>query len=791
MARYNLALLKFNKYNYLVLQLFLLLSGLFSGSSVCAEKAAPIVAIEITGQKKIEKDAILGKILSKPGDRMDKEIIREDIRRIFSLGYFENIDVEQEEASGGVKLVFVVHEKPTISAIEYQGLDELSKDDIKEQILVKEYEVLDVHKLNQSVEKLLQKYEEKGFYLADVRYEIVREADRPEAKVVFHIEENDKIQVKQINIIGAKVVPSDELKKIMQTKEGDAFSWVTGSGSYREAVFERDLAAMGFYYGTLGYVRARFGKPEVTVSPDKKWIYLTFSVDEGEQYFVGKVDFSGELLYTRQELVDDLKLVEGEVFNTDMLRRETLKYTEKYSDLGYAFANIVPQPNINDETKTVDVTFDVDRGERVYIGKITVTSNTRTKDKVIRRELKIREGELFNGTKKRESRENVVRLGYFDSVDFHQSTSKTAPNVVDIEIKVKERSTGQLVVGAGYASGDIGFTAQAQLSQNNFLGNGQVASFSAQVLTGRKYYEFNLSFQEPYVGASLWSLGGDLFQIKRNVISIASVNTFEETKTGFKINLGHPVLEYTNLFTSYKLEYSRVEESTIIDRSLIPPSSVNGFTSSLTTSLVYDKRDDRFDPRQGLYWNLSEEYAGLGGARKFLRSKANVKFFHPIIWDFIFRFNLQGSNIAAIHGDPVPINELFITGGLFSIRGYDFLSVGPKRKLSTDPSVLSDAAKSAGLAGREIVIGGHNEIVMNAEVEFPLLKEARIRGVIFFDAGNAFDGSLFNIKGPALLANVGYGFRWFTPIGPLRFEFGHPIVNPGAAKFYFTIGPPF
>ncbi|MBI4405075.1 MAG: outer membrane protein assembly factor BamA [Deltaproteobacteria bacterium] len=749
-----------------------------------------IVSIDIQGNKKIEKAAILLKVHSKSGMPLNKDVLREDIRSIFSMGYFDEVEVAQEEVPGGVRIVFEVKEKPIIARIEYQGLDAIDKDDLKDIIQVKEYEVLDINKLHQSVEKLTAKYEEKGHYLADVRFEVIPDISRNEATVIFHIEENDKIQVKNINIIGNHVISSEDLKNVMQTKEGGPMSWLTGSGSFREAVFERDIAAMGFYYGTLGYVRARFGKPEVSVSADKKWIYITFSVDEGQQYNVGKVDFSGELLFNRQELVEDLKLIQGDIFNTETLRRETLKYTEKYSDLGYAFANVVPQPVIHDDTRTVDVTFDIDKGERVFIGKITITGNTRTKDKVIRRELLIHEGELFNGTKKRESKENVTRLGFFDSVEFHQSASKDDSRVVDIDIRVKERSTGQLVIGAGYASGDIGFTAQAQLSQNNFLGNGQVASLSAQMLTGRRFYEFNIGFQEPYVGYSYWSLGGHLYHLRRILAALQNVNTFEETKSGFDIQLGHPVLEFTNLYLTYKLENSYVPADTIIDRALIPPESVNGLTSGLTTSIVYDKRDDRFDPREGLYLSLSTEYAGLGGARKYVRSRGTTKYFHPIVWDFVFRFNLTGANITQVGDTPVPLNELFIQGGLFSLRGYDYLTVGPRARLSTDPTYLSDKAKEANLGGKEIVMGGHNEVLVNAEVEFPILKEARIRGVLFLDAGNAFEG-FFRNASPALLADVGYGIRWFTPIGPLRFEFGYPIVQGGPPKFYFTIGPPF
>ncbi len=746
-----------------------------------------VVEIEVRGNKKIEADAILSRIRTKVGSELSRDVVSEDIRAIAKLHYFDSIEAEEEALPGGVRLTFVVSEKPIISKIEFKGLDSIEKEDLKDLILVKDYEVLDVQKLNQSIEKLTQKYEEKGFYLADVHYELEPDPKKGDVKVIFVIEENDKVQVKQVNIVGNKVMPTEELKKVMQTKEGGFFSFLTGSGSYREAVFERDIATLGYYYGTLGYVRARFGKPEVTVTPDKKWVYITFFVEEGLQYNVGKVDFGGELLFRRQELTEDLALVQGEVFNTETLRKETLRYTEKYSDLGYAFANVVPQPVIHDDTRTVDVTFEIDKGDRVFLGKITVTGNTRTKDKVIRRELTIHEGELFNGTKKRESRENVVRLGFFDNVEFHQSTSKLAPNIVDIEIKVKERSTGQLVVGAGYASGDIGFTINAQLSQNNFLGNGQVASLSAEILTGRKYYQFALGFQDPYVGYSNWSLGGDLFQLRRNLIALQDVPTFEETKTGFDIKLGHPVFEFTNLYLTYKLENSFVPDSSIIDTAIIKRDSVNGLASSVNANLVFDKRDDRFDPRTGSYLSLSSEYAGLGGHRQFFKTRAQAKFFHPIIWDFIFRLNMTGANIT---GGSVPINELFIQGGLFSLRGYDYLTIGPAQTLSSATSGnLSQKAIERGVAGQQFTVGGHNEVLMNAEIEFPLLKEARIRGVLFFDAGNAFD--LPFRSGPALYANLGWGFRWFTPIGPLRFEFGYPIVKNNTSKFYFTIGPPF
>ncbi|MFM8315065.1 MAG: outer membrane protein assembly factor BamA, partial [Deltaproteobacteria bacterium] len=720
-----------------------------------------------------------------------KELITSDIRTLFSLGFFEDVSVFEEETSDGLKIIFKVKEKPTIAKIEFEGLESIEKDELKDLILIKEYELLNRQKVNESVEKITQKYEEKGYYLADVSYEIKPLPESSDVSILFKAQENDKITVKKVNIIGNKMISSDDLKRVMQTREGGAFSWLTGSGSYREVVFERDIAALGFYYGTLGYVKARFGKPEVTVSPDKKWIYITFFVDEGMQYTVGNIDFGGELLFSRAELNEDMSLLTGETFNTETLRRDTLRLTEKYGDLGYAFANIVPQPIIHDDTRQVDITFEVDLGQRVYIGKVTVSSNTKTKDKVVRRELTFNEGELYNGTKKRESKENVTRLGFFDSVEFHQTTSKEYPNVVDIDVKVKERSTGQLVIGAGYSTGGVGFIANAQLSQNNFLGNGQVASFSAQIQTGTQLYEYSLSFQEPYYGATLWSVGGDLYQVRRNVAVLEAINSFEEIKTGSAVKLGHPVYNFLNLFLTYKFEHAYVRPSTVIDKTLYPKEDVNGYTSSRAGNLVYDKRDDRFDPREGFFGSVTSEYAGLGGDRYFLKSTATAKYFHPIIWDFIFRLNVTGSNISRTGSRRVPNNELFLMGGLFSLRGYDPFSIGGEPvSLSTNPDDLSEEAKKQGLAGKQILIGGLNQVLMNAEIEFPLLKEARIRGVLFADVGNAFN-DLSKSSGPKLYANLGWGFRWFTPIGPLRFEFGYPMVKSGASKFFFTIGPPF
>lgn len=299
----------------------------------------------------------------------------------------------------------------------------------------------------------------------------------------------------------------------MGTIEGGFFSFMSGSGSYKQDAFDRDMMILRMLYFNDGYVQVKIDRPQVYVTPDKKNIYITIRIDEGEQFDVGDVDFSGDLLFSRQELADSIQINKQKVFSYDTLQKDLGELQAKYGDLGYAFANVIPRTRINEKDRKVDITFEFDKGNKVYFGQINVLGNSKTRDKVLRRELKIKEGELYNETRRRKSLENIQRLGFFDEVNFKTSTPPEKPDQLNIDIVVKERNTGSIQLGAGYGSA-TGFTLQGQVNQANFLGRGQ--KMGAGLSLSRDVNIYNFNFTEPYFNDTDWSLGGDLYQSQTN-----------------------------------------------------------------------------------------------------------------------------------------------------------------------------------------------------------------------------------------------------------------------------------
>jgi outer membrane protein insertion porin family len=459
----------------------------------------------------------------------------------------------------------------------------------------------------------------------------------------------------------------------------------------------------------------------------------------------------------------------------------------KYGDLGYAFANVIPRTRVREQDREVDITFEIDKGNKVYIGKINVIGNTKTRDKVLRRELRIREGELYHETRKRESFDNIKRLGYFEEVNFNVKTPKGHNDLIDIDIVVKERNTGTIQVGAGYSSFQ-GFVLNGQVNQINLNGRGQ--KLGASVDISKKQSLFKFSFTEPYFNDTEWSLGGDIYQSRR------VLPEYSETKKGGAVRVGHPLAPYLDGYLRYKLDDTDLKlDEQLGDPQLMPVESARGITSSVTATLEYDKRDDRFAPTKGVFSSLSLEYAGLGGDKKYTKGFANFRFYKKMFWDIVWRNNFAYGFISSNEkGTDVPFNELFLLGGANSLRGFDWYSVG-KRKFSNRAYA---SAQAAGLTGQDAYnaalrpFGGMQQIYYNLEFQFNLINEAGIKGVVFYDIGDANDSLTIT----DLRQDVGFGFRWFSPIGPLRFEWGFPLDRKEQFKedpvnFQFAIGSPF
>lgn len=764
----------------------------FAVSAGAQDAALTVHRISIEGQKKIEIDAIKLKIGIKEGQIFSPQQIRTDVQNLFGLGFFSDVEVLKEVKGDQIDLVFRVKEKPTIVEIAYTGNAEVKEDDLKEQVSIKAFEILNYNKIREAQEKLQKYFEDKGFLLARIEPKVEDIVPGEKVKLTFRIEENEKVKVKKIRFLGNVKLKDSFLKNRMATQEGGFFSFMSGSGAYKQDAFDRDTQMLKYLYFNEGYVQVKVEKPQVYVTPDKKGIYVTIRVDEGEQFKVGDVDFSGDILFSREELHEFIKIDEKEVFSYETLQKDLSELQAKYGDLGYAFANVIPRTNIDEKNKKVHITFEFDKGNKVYFGSINIVGNSRTRDKVVRRELKIFEGELYSETRKRESLENIQRLGFFEDVNFKNSTPPDKPDQLNIDIVVKERHTGSVQLGAGYSSVEK-FTLSGQVNESNFLGRGQRLGATLNHSSRGTY--FNLNFTEPNYDDSDWLLGGDLYQ------STTNREDFDQNITGGALRVGHPLGEYINGVLRYRYDRTKLTGKTdntgqmVTDPVIFPLETASGITSSMTGSLEYDRRDDRFSPSKGLFLSTSLEKAGLGGDLKYIKSINTFRYFKKIFWDVVWRNNLVYGLIQSQSDKAPPFNELFLLGGSFSLRGYPIYSVGryvysdkTRERLETEKKRSHDDAVK--MAYRPF--GGQRELYYMTELEFPLIAEAGIKGAVFFDVGQAED----NLVNSKFFADVGFGFRWFSPIGPLRFEWGFPL-NPDPTRnhppmnFEFMIGQPF
>lgn len=733
-----------------------------------------ISKVHFRGLKRIEPDAITAKILTKQGNILSSREVRSDIQTIFRMGYFDDIDVKVNPgAQKKLEVIFELKERPVIAELFIEGNEKISSDDLREVVRLKEWAILDINLVRRDTELIQKHYEEKGFYLAKVSYGIERMKD-DEVRLIYKVSDYDKVEIKKITFLNNKVFSDRILKNAMPgTQEGGFFSFLSGSGSFKESTFKDDLQRLTFWYLDHGYIKFRYENPIVTVSEDKKWLYITIYVEEGQKYQMGEVDFSGDLLFSTEEMKNELKLLKDEDFRISLRNQDIQTLTEKYQDLGYAFVNVIPKMEFHDEEKKIDIQYHFEKGNLVYFGKINILGNTKTHDKVIRRELRVYEGKLYSGSGLRISRERVERLGYFQpgEVIFNTKTRKGRDDIVDLDIIIKERSTGTITLGAGYGSVQK-FFLTTQIREINLFGRGQTLSLEGQYAADRLSKSLNLGFTDPYAFDTNWSMGFDIFSIHFPI-----PNKYLMRKLGFDIRFGYPLADDVNAFITYKNESLTItrKEDTTIDTSLD-----EGVLSSVVWSVVRDKRNNRFETTGGNYQSASLETAGLGGDKKFIKWSLNNRLYFRLIGDLVFRNSTEYGQITQAGGRGIPPSEKFYLGGPNNMKGYQIFSLGPRRVNSN---------------GFYEPLGGNVQIFSLFEMEYPLIREAGLKWVFFFDAGNAFDrfpgtgGEAFKLQ-----TDAGFGLRWFSPIGPLRFEWGFPL-NPrdgdGSPVFQFFIGPPF
>ncbi|WPU64681.1 outer membrane protein assembly factor BamA [Peredibacter starrii] len=714
-------------------------------------------SIEFTGNRKVESEAILEKIGTRQDMMLDNYLLRKDLSRIYEMKYFEEVEAYHKITADKNILLFKLKEKPIISKITFSGNDEINDDDLKEQIKTKEFNILDISTLKNDVLLLQKHYEEKGYFLALASYTI-NDAQNGSVEVKFKIKEWDKVRVKKITFLGNKDIKDDELKNFMQTREESYFSFLSGSGNFKEINFQTDVERLKYYYKTRGYLQINIQNPEVTASEDKKWIFITVRMQEGPQFSVNNISFNGELLFTEEEMMQKLKLKSGDIYNEENLRQDIQTLTEMYQDKGYAFANVLRTLEVVPGENKVDVVFSFEKGVIAYFGKITMKGNTKTRDKVIRRELRIHEGEMYSGSKLRISKENVNRLGFFqqESVIFNTITRKGTDNVLDVEVSIKERPTGQISLGAGYSTATKGFV-QASVAQNNFRGLGQNINMNLSYSNRQQIY--NVGFTEPYLFDTKWTAGADYYQTVSYFI-----RSFVYKKHGGDVRVGHPIFEYTRLFLTYRYEDNRVDD--VINEG-IDPKVENGSASSLQASIIRDKRNNIFEPTNGYYTSGALEYTGLGGTMRWMKAEVEGRYYRPIIGDLVLRTRVNGQQLFKTTSRDIPRVERFSMGGARNMRGFNLEDIGPRRLARNTDTKQLEAFN----------FGGLFSFLTTVELEHPIVKEAGLKWVVFYDTGNVWDTRPGINNDYSLRANYGFGFRWFSPIGVLRFEFGFP-VNP-------------
>lgn len=756
--------------------------------------AANISKIEVVGNRKIETDAIQVKLKSKVGEELSEETVREDIKILFKTGYFSNVEVEKLNDGSNVILKYRMVEKPSIFEIVYQGQSEVKQEDLAEVLGIKQYEILNLAKVKESVEKMQKLYEDKGFFLAKIQTEIQDIKAGESVKLTYKIEENEKVKVKKITFLGNTKIPESELKAKIRTKEEGYFSGLSSSGQYKQDMFDVDVQILRYHYYNLGYVKAKIDRPQVYVSPDKRSIYISIQIEEGEQYSVGSVDFSGDILFPMQEMFETIKIHKNGIFALNVMQEDQSALQAKYGDLGYAYTNVIPKTRFHDEERKVDLTFELDKGNKVYFGKINVLGNSKTRDKVVRRELRILEGELYNETRRRKSLENIQRLGFFDEVNFKTSTPNEQLDIMNIDIMLKERNTGQINVGAGYGSAQ-GFTMQGSVKQTNFLGRGQDLGVSLSI--SGNYQVYDLSFTEPYFNDTEWALGARYFHSN----TLGSLD-YDEARRGVSVFTGHPIGEDTRVNFNYSYTdiylspiYDTVKDRYVTDYDLFDLNTAEGQSGALGASIEYDTRNDRFKPSKGMLAKVSGSRTGFGGNLEYYRVGFDARYFKHLFWEVVFRNSFSYSMVDSTNpSKEPPFYELGLLGGPYSLRGYRYRRVGRmafSRQLYGQ--YLSDGDKETDARERAMrFYGGKQQVTYQGELQFPLIKEAEMYGVTFYDVGQA-ENVLTDSK---FFADVGFGIRWFSPIGPLRFEWGFPlnrdpVYHQDGANFEFSIGTPF
>jgi len=734
--------------------------------SVQVLSKALIAEVKVRGNDRIESDAIIREAKSKKGELLKPEQVSEDIRGIFKMGYFEKVDAEVSDSPAGKILTFIVQENPLIQEVKIKGQKKIKEKDIMAAIVTKPYAILQRSVVSDDVQKILKLYQQKGYYNAQVASKIDFPKDPRKAVVTFEIDEKGKVYIKSINFVGNKNISARKLRGVMQTKVKSILSLVTERGILQKDILETDIDRITAYYHDEGYMDAKVSSPDTVLKDDG--FHISITVEEGDRYKVTDVKLTGELIDGyEKKIIKKLQLKPKDYFSREKVRHDIDVIRGAYMNEGYARVEIDPRIRRDPDTHTTEIAFNIEMKDKVRIGQIYITGNTKTRDNVIRREMLIFEGDVFNAKKLEDSMTRLKKLDFFENVEI-VPVDTPQKDIMDLNVRVKEKQTGSISVGGGYSSEDGLFTT-GQIQQKNLFGKGELLSLKAYL--GQLASRYILSYTKPWLFGTPLSGGIDIYDWER------AYQDFTKISYGVKLRVGYPLGQYTTLSAFYGFEEAKINNLDVL--ALADPlflQSLTGFKAKSGFGFAFERNttDHPFLPTRGTYIGAAFELDSklVGSDYNLFKQDYHMGVYFPIFWKFVghirgeLGFETPGVNYE--NGVPVsaniPIFERYFLGGINSLRGWKFGQVGP-------------------LDSYGLVYGGDKYAVTNFELLFPLYEKYGIRGVLFYDAGNAFDENQ-PISISQFRSDVGPGIRWNSPFGPIRVEAGYVLDRHPGDKAY-------
>ena len=758
--------------------------ALLSGSALAVEPFV-IRDIRVEGLQRTEAGSVFSYLPVKVGDTFTDDAAAAAIKALYATGFFKDVKLEAQD---GV-LIVAVQERPSVAKLTLTGIKEFSEEDLKnglKQSGLAEGRIFDKSVLERAEQELKRQYFNRGLYSVQVQT-TVTPLERNRVALQFDVVEGDTARIRQINIVGNKVFTEKKLLAQFSSSTPGWLSWYTKDDQYSKTKLSGDLEALRSFYLNQGYLEFSIDSTQVSISPDKKDIFITVNISEGPQYRVSDIHLAGQMLAPEEELRKLITVKPGEVFSREKLTESTRKIGDRLGNDGYAFANVNAVPELDKEKHQVAFTLFVDPGRRVYVNRVNVAGNTKTRDEVIRREVRQMEGAWYDAEKIRLSRDRLNRLGFFNEVNVETPAVSGTTDQVDVNIGVSEKATGNILLGAGFSSSE-GLILSGAVNQANAFGSGN--RLGLQINSGSVNTVYSLSFTNPYYTIDGVSLGYDAYRRDVDATSLKGVGEYESSTIGLGARLGIPLNEKDTIFFGAaveQLEIGITDSSPIQYKNFVAKHGDTNNTLRLDTSLTRDTRDSFLFPTRGMMQRAALEVGAPPGDIQYYKLSLQHQHYFPLSKDFTLMVNGEVGYGGGIGDSSLPFYRNFFVGGVSSVRGFESGSIGPKQ---LDPTT-----------GRPVTLGGDTKVVGNVELLFPMpgIKDNSVRLSTFFDAGAAFGtgdpkyGST-KVGFEDLRFSAGVGLAWNSPLGPLKFSLAYPINakdDDEKEVFQFSMGTTF